>query len=187
SAVKDRDNAMTDQTIPIMGLRDLFGVEVDQFQCYQPPSRDRNALKFEDGASVPVNVFAESLQPKGAKVLAVWDRDYMSGVPACTENRSGKGRAVYYGSFFNLDSARYLMRRYATANDLRPLFNDFPQAVEVTRRTKGRDNYYFILNHAGQSVALKVGTGFFDLIEGKDSPASFTLAPYGFKVLRKND
>ena len=66
TAVKDRDNTMTDQTIPIMGLRDLFGVEVDSFECYQPPSRDRNALKFADGASLPVHVFAESLKPLGA-------------------------------------------------------------------------------------------------------------------------
>ncbi len=187
SAVKDRDNTMTEQTVPIMGLRDLFGVEVGLFQCYQPPSRDRNALKFEDGPSVPVNVFAESLEPKGAKVLAVWDRDFMRGAPACTENRVREGRAVYYGSFFSLDSARYLMRRYASANNLRPLFTDFPREVEVTRRTKGRDNFYFILNHASESVALKVGGGYFDLIESKDSPASFTLAPYGYKVLRKSD
>jgi len=176
SAVKDRDNTMT-----------VFGVEVGLFQCYQPPSRDRNALKFEDGPSVPVNVFAESLEPKGAKVLAVWDRDFMRGAPACTENRVRAGRAVYYGSFFSLDSARYLMRRYASANNLRPLFTDFPREVEVTRRTKGRDNFYFILNHASESVALKVGDGYFDLIESKDSPASFTLAPYGYKVLRKSD
>ncbi len=186
-AVKDRDNTMTDQTIPIMGMRDLFGIEVDSFQCYQPPSRERNALRFEDGTSVPVNVFAESLKPKHAKVLAAWDRDFMRGVPACTENRTGEGRAIYYGSFFNLDSARYLLRRYANELNLRPLFTDFPREVEVTRRTKGRDNYYFILNHASESVTLKVGGGYFDLLEDRDAPASFTLPPYGYKVLRKRD
>lgn len=75
----------------------------------------------------------------------------------------------------------------SSANNLRPLFTDFPADVEVTRRTKGRDNYYFILNHASEGVLLKVGSGYFDLIESKDSPASFTLAPYGYKVLRKRD
>lgn len=186
SAVKDRDNAMTDQTIPIMGMRELFGVEVDSFNCYQPPSRDRNALKFEEETSVPVNVFAESLKPTGAKVLATWDRDALRGVPACTENRAGKGRAVYYGSFFNLDSARYLMQRYASEQNLKPLFTGFPPQIEVTRRTKGRYNYYFILNHANESVALKIEAGYFDLLEGRDAAASFTLPSYGYKVLRKD-
>ena len=48
SAVKDRDNGMTDQTIPIL-VRELFGVEVENFQCYPAPSRDKNALLFQDG------------------------------------------------------------------------------------------------------------------------------------------
>src|SRR5262249_46705389 len=39
SAIKDRDNAFTAATIPIAGLTNLFGVELDSFQTYQPPSR----------------------------------------------------------------------------------------------------------------------------------------------------
>jgi len=187
SAVKDRDNVMTDQTIPIMGMSDLFGVEVDSFQCYQPPSRDRNSVKFQDGTQMPIHDFAESLKPKGAKAIAHWDRDFMSGVAACTENSVGRGRAIYYGSFFNMESARYLLKRYTKEQKLRPLFENFPSEVEVTRRTKGRGNYYFILNHSTESVPLNVGSGYFDLLEGKDSPSSFMLQPLGYKVLRKRD
>lgn len=187
SAVKNRDNTMTGQTIPIMGMRELFGVEVDSFECYQPPSGERNALKFEDGVSVPVNVFAENLKTNGAKVIATWDRDYLRGVPACTENRAGRGRAVYYGSFFNLDAARYLLKRYAAEQNLRPLFANFPREIEVTRRTKGHDNYYFILNHAGESVPLTIGDGYFDMLESRDAPANITLPPFGYKVLRKRN
>jgi beta-galactosidase len=187
SAVKDRDNTMTDQTIPIMGMRELFGVEVDAFHCYQPPSRDRNAIKFQDGASVPIHVFAESLQPKGAQVIAAWEQDFMQGIPACTENRAGKGKAIYYGSFFNIESARYLLRRYANEQNLRPLFPGFPVSIEVTRRTKGRDNYYFILNHGDESVPLKIGDGYFDLLEGKAAATEFTLPAFGYKVLKKTE
>src|SRR5262249_23091740 len=139
-AVKNRDNAMTDQTIPIM-LNDLFGIEIESFQCYQPPSHDKNAIKFGDGASVPVNVFAETLKVNKAAVIGTWDRDSMRGAAACTENRAGKGKAVYYGSFFNLDSARYLMQRYAAEQQLRPVLPGVPKDVEVTRRTKGSANY----------------------------------------------
>src|ERR1044072_4960341 len=185
SAVKDRDNTMTEQTLPIMGLRDLFGVEIDSFYCYQPPSRDRNAIKFQDETSVPIHVFTESLQPKGAKVIATWERDFMQGTAACTENRAGKGKAIYYGSFFNLEAARYLLRRYAGEQQLRPLFADFPAAIEVTRRTRGRDNFYFILNHSTESVPLQIGEGYVDLLEGKAVATSFTLPALGYKVLRK--
>jgi beta-galactosidase len=187
SAVKDRDNTMTEQTIPIMGLKDLFGVEVDSFQTYQSPSRNKNALKFQDGASLPVHVFAESLLAKTAKVIATWDNDYLRGQAAATENQSGKGKAVYYGSFFNYDAARYLLKRYADEQKLQPLFANFPAHIEVTRRSKAGKSYYFILNHSTETATLTIGEGFWDLLEGKDAPASFSLAPFGYKVLRKQN
>lgn len=190
SAVKDRDNAMTDQTIPIEGLTELFGVEVDSFQVYQPPSAAKNSLKFGPTGltmpqSVPVNVFADVLKPRGADVIATWERDFMAGRPAATERRSGKGLAVYYGSFFNLDSARYLLARYAAVHRLKPLIAGLPAGVEVTRRTKGRSNYYFILNHADEAVTVSPGAGYFDLIAGRESPPTLTLKPFEYRVLRK--
>jgi beta-galactosidase len=130
-------------------------------------------------------VFADLLKPRGASVVAVWDRDYMQGVPAAAENRSGRGKAVYYGSFFNLDSARHLISRYAREHNLKPLFTDFPKEIEVTRRTKNRNNYYFILNHSSDSITLNPGSGYFDLIAGRYSAASFTLKPFEYKVLKK--
>src|SRR5581483_6395523 len=183
--VKDRDNAMTDQTVPIMGLKDLFGIEVDSWQTYQPPSREKNSLRFEDGAEIPVHVFAERLKVAGAQVIATWGRDFLRGLPAVSENRRGRGRAVYYGSFFNLDAARHLLSRYAGQQNLRPLFADFPKEIEVTRRTKGEKNFYFILNHGDQSVTLNVGSGYYDLLEDRTSPAGITLPPFGYKVLRR--
>lgn len=186
SAVKDRDNAMTDQTIPVEGLTHLFGAEVDSFQVYQPPSAGKNALIFREGGSkTPVNVFADVLKPRGAGVIAVWERDFMQGLPAATENRSGRGKAVYYGSFFNLESARHLISRYAREHALKPLFTDFPKEIEVTRRTKGRSNYYFILNHSGGSVTVSPGGGYFDLIAGREAATVLTLKPYEYRVLKR--
>lgn len=187
SAVKDRDNAMTEQTLPIEGLKDLFGTEVDSFQSYQPPSATKNALRFTEGGAslVPVNVFAELLKPRGASVVAVWDRDFMRGLPAATENRSGRGKAVYYGSYFNLEAARHLLSKYTREHNLKPLFTDFPKEIEVTRRTKGQHNYYFILNHSGEGVTVSPGRGYLDLITGRASAEVFTLAPFGYKVLKK--
>lgn len=186
SAVKDRDNTYTDQTIPIMGMRELFGVEVDSFQTYQPPSKDKNLLKFDDGGSVSVHVFADILKTTGAKVVAVWDVDFLKGKPAVTENKSGKGKAVYYGSLFNAEAARYLLKRYANEQKIQPLLTGFPPEIEVTRRTKGKSEYYFILNHKNENVPLKIGSGFYDLLEDKNAPVNFTLPPFGYKVLRKS-
>ncbi len=183
SAVKTRDNAMTDKTIPIM-LDDLFGVEIESFQCYQQPSREKNSIKFGEEAMAPVNVFADILKPKTATVIATWDRDFMKGAAACSENRAGKGKAVYYGSFFNLESARLLLGRYAAEQHLKPLFTGFPKEVEVTRRTKRGSDYYFILNHSAEDVTITPGSGYLDMLAGVQAPETITLKGFEYRVLR---
>jgi len=184
SAAKDRDNAVTSTVKPSL-LDRLFGVEVEDFMCYQPPSKGKNAVRFKDGEMAPVNVFADVLKiAPGTNVVATWARDYMQGGPACTERKAGKGRAVYYASYFNLESARELMRRFAAQYGLKPLLAGVPREVEVTRRTKGKTEYYFVLNHEDKPVIVKPGGGYFDLLARKQAPAEFTLKPFEYKVLR---
>ncbi len=184
SAVKDRDNGMTAGVKPIL-VNDLFGVEVEDSQCYQPPSKAKNAVRFEDGHAIPIHVFADVLKAeKGTEVLATWNGDYMKGTPACTSRKVGKGSAVYYASFFNLESARYLIRRYAEEYGLKPLLAGVPHMVEVTRRTRGNTNYYFVLNHEDETVSVKPGPGYYDMLAGAPAPAQFVLKPFEYKVLR---
>jgi beta-galactosidase len=175
---------MTDCTPPLW-LTDLFGVERQEYFAYQPPSADKNALRFDAKAAVPVHVMAEVLKPTTAHVVASWDRDYQKGLPAVTENGAGKGKAVYYGSLFNLEAARYLMGRYSKEQDVRPLLTGVPAAVEVTRRTRDGTDYYFILNHANERAIVAPGGGFIDLIEGTPAPVRFTLDAFAYRVLKR--
>ena len=184
SAIKNRDNAFTFATIPI-GLTNVFGVELDSFQTYQPPSRTNNSLTFDDHNAIPVNVFAEVVHPDTARVIARWSRDYLKDSPAATEQSFGKGRAVYYGSLFNLESARYLIERYAHEMGLKPLLADVPEQVEVTCRTKGATDFYFLLNHGDSPATVTVGGGFKDVLTGKDSTETITLPPFGYEVLKR--
>jgi beta-galactosidase len=184
SAIKDRDNAFTDAIIPI-GLTDVFGVELDSFQTYQPPSGAHNAIRFEDGSTPPVCVFAELLHPTTAQVIGRWEGDYLKDSPAATEQSFGKGRAVYYGSLFNVDAARYLIRRYAGGCGLKPLLADVPDQVEVTCRTKGGMDFYFLLNHGDSPAEVTVGDGFTDLLTGNTATVSLMLAPFDYRVLKR--
>jgi beta-galactosidase len=184
SAIKDRDNAFTTATIPI-GLTNLFGVALDSFQTYSPPSGTGNTVRSDDGSALPVLVFAEVLRPLTARVIGRWDRDYFKDLPAATEQVFGKGKAVYYGSLFNLDSARYLLKRYAGEIGLKPLLTDGPAQVEVTCRTKGATDFYFLLNHGGSPATVYVGDGFNDVLTGEAMPANLILDAYGYRVLKR--
>jgi beta-galactosidase len=184
SAIKDRDNAFTSATIPI-GLTNVFGVELDSFQTYQPPSATNNALRFDDGSALRVNVFAELLRPTTARVLGRWERDYLKDSPAATEQAFGKGKAIYYGSLFTVDAARYLIKRYAGQIGIKPLVTDGPEQIEVTRRTKGETDFYFVLNHGDSPRSVNMGDGFIDVLTGEAASASLTLAPFGYHVLKR--
>jgi beta-galactosidase len=184
SAIKDKDNAFTAFTIPI-GLTNLFGIELDSFQTYQPPSHDKNAVRFSDGGEAPIRVFAETLHPTTARVVGRWERDYIKESPAVTEQQFGKGKAVYYGSLFNLEAGRYLIKHYAAELGLKPLVAEAPEQVEVTRRTKGKTEFYFLLNHGESEATVNVGEGFRDVLTGEAVTTSLTLPGFGYRVLRK--
>src|SRR6267142_2180596 len=184
SAIKDQDNAFTASTIPI-GLTNVFGVELDSFQTYQPPSATNNAIHFDDGSVPPVQVFAEVLHSTTARVIGRWERDYLKDSPAAAEHPFGKGKAIYYGSLFNLDAARYLLKRYTVEIGLKPLLADAPDQVEVTCRAKGRNDFYFLLNHGESPANINVGGGFSDVLAGGPAATNFTLPPFGYRVLKR--
>jgi len=183
SAVKNRANAMTDLLKPIL-LTDLFGVEVTDIQCYQPPSLKKNAIRFEDSNRSPGQRLRRRSEGHPGHAHRHLDRDYMKGSPAVTENKYGKGTAVYYASFFNLERPppdAALHRRVWTQAGCSPAS---PRDIEVTRRTKGKP-YYFVLNHDDESVAIRPGPGYFDLLENAPAPAAMILKPFEYKLLRK--
>jgi beta-galactosidase len=183
SAIKNRDNAFTALAIPIH-LTNVFGVELESFQTYQPSAKAKNVLRFDDGIMLPVLVFAELLHPTTARVIGRWERDYFKDSPAATEQQFGKGKAIYYGSLFNDSAAHYLMKRYAAEIGLKPLLTDGPNQVEVTRRTKGRTDFYFLLNHGDSQTTVNLGDVFTDVIADEAAAAELTLAPFGYRVLK---
>jgi beta-galactosidase len=134
---------------------------------------------------VPVHVFADALKAKNADVLASWESDFLEGAPACTERRNGKGRALYYGSFLNLDAARYLMKRLTVDCGLSPLLSGVPASVEVTCRSAGDSRFYFLLNHTDAPVTVQTGAGLYDMLKAEPFPPRYTLKPFAYKVLKQ--
>jgi len=184
SALKDRDNAML-AGAPPGELRALFGVEVASFQTYQPPSSGQNAARFTEGGAAAIRVFAEALAPQTARAIAHWQQDHLAGEPAATERQAGRGKAVYYGSLFNADSARLLMKRYADEQGVRPLLTGLPAVVEVTRRRTPDTEFYFLLNHGADAVSTPIGGGFVDVLTGSTPADTLRLDAFGYRVLKR--
>ena len=184
SALMDRDNALIDQPRPAM-LSELFGVEVKATQTYSSATLPKNRIRLLDGTEIPVEALADEVSPKDATVIGTWSGDFLQGSAAFTERSAGKGKAVYYGSLLNLTAARVLTERFATEEGLRPLLTGMPKEVEVTCRTKGSTDYFFVLNHENHDVRVNPGAGYFDLLQQKPASEGSTLGPYQYTVLRK--
>ena len=185
TAIKNRDNVMTDQVFPAY-VYDLFGVERDFFTCYETPSASKNSIQFDDGSSVPVHIFADGLLLKGAASIAAWQSDSFAGTPAVTEHHVKKGKAVYYASFFNDKSARYLLERYTEELGLKPIIKNISEDIEVTRRTKGQSDYTFILNHSNEVRTIQLDSEYTDMLTEKHVSDSLTLDAFGVFVLKSN-
>lgn len=184
SALKDRDNALVGEPRPAM-LSDLFGVQVESTQIYSSSQSVGNSVRISKGEAIPVEILAESLKTNGASTAGTWEADFLRGSPAYTEKTVGNGTAIYYGSVISLQAARSLLARYAAEKKVEPVLTGIPREVEVTRRTKGDTDYFFVLNHEDHDVQLNPGPGYFDLLRKKPAPSAFPLGAFQYTVLKK--
>lgn len=184
TGLKNRDNILYEQKYPA-NLCDLFGIERDYFHRYASPSKEKNNLLFHSGESVPVYILAEVLKLEGAKPVATWEHDYLKGLPAVTEHKYGKGKAVYYASFFNYESAPVLLKKYTRELGLKPFFKNLPDCVEVTCREKDGDEYFFLLNHSKYPVTIDLEEKMFNMFTSKNLKGSVNLNGYDVLLLKK--
>jgi beta-galactosidase len=75
------------------------------------------------------------------------------------------------------------VKRYEAG--IEPLLADVPEQVEVTRRTKGGKEFYFLLNHGDSPATVKSAEGFRDLLSGEPVAAAITVGPFGYRVISK--
>jgi beta-galactosidase len=154
---------------------------------------DPGELTFPlDHVKVPAGPAYEILQPRGAEVLATWNRradgapSAATGQPAMTAATVGDGKAYYLGTFLTPDNTPAVLDAVLASADIPPLAQAEP-LVEVTRRRDTRGAYTFVLNHYPRPAGvdgLPAGT---DLLTGAPSTGSLMLEPYGLAVIEQSD
>jgi beta-galactosidase len=183
SGVKGMDNEVTELRLPGL-LRELFGLSVEEY--------DSPAI----GVTIPLrsvepsNTLGEAVAEGWCDMLAFatatpllqYTEDYYAGRCAAAENRLGKGRAVYVGTFGNAALhdwlARYLLDAASIAPDIQP------EGIELRWRY-GRDDaaLLFVLNHAEVARSVSLPGTFTDLLDGSVLRGSAELPGRGVRVL----
>jgi len=126
----------------------------------------------------------ESLRLHGAEAIATFRGGRMSGKPAVTRNRHGKGWVFYVGTDSG-DAAFYdaLARAAGAAGNLSPLIAA-PYGVEVVSRENSETTFYFLLNIT--EIAhndIQLPRPMDDLITGQPSVTKVSLGPLEVAVL----
>lgn len=159
SGIKDKNNHYYRESFPGM-LRDLAGIVIEDFTVL--PDDYEQGIDFGNKVVKPEQ-FVEMIRTETAESLATYTKRYYKGVPAVTENSYGKGKVVYYGSFFNEESFSKVINLYTNELSDHP-FVSIPEMVEVVKIKYEEKFYYVLLNFSDSSVKVNLDKEYINLL-----------------------
>lgn len=167
-----------------LGLTDLFGLEVVEFDALPPGEENHLTFKgsFPTSHLHSARLWCDVIEPKDCQVLATYSKDFYAGKPAMTLNTYGLGKAIYIGTmsqhFFYHDLVAWLRQLC----NLHPLLK-VPENVEVSMRQGDGVKVYFLLNHQTSSVRVQFYKPMHDFLTGTTFTGTYDLPPRGVLVL----
>ena len=170
------------------GLSELTGISMEEIDPLYPA--DRNAaevrLSPETEGLAPryeIRDYTEVSHPAGAAVLAVYESDFVRGLPALTVNRFGKGKVYYVAAVFEDGFYRDFYRKIAADLALRPLEIDLPEGVFLSVRQLEEDTpCYIFQNFNSEDISVPLPRPLRSLESG-ETAERLTLPGYGSAFL----
>lgn len=160
----------------------LTGTDIAEY-TFISPDAEKIYIDWE-GTQLEANVFIDMLNPVGenAKLLASYESDYYAGEGALVCNQYGKGKAYYYGSAFNEESARIFLEELDVDTPYNDIIN-VPKTCEIAVRVKEGKRYLFVLNYMKEPAEVKVKKESIDLYTNEKVVGDVRLDGYGTMVL----
>jgi beta-galactosidase len=163
-------------------FRRLLGVRIGEFGALA--DRQELEVEFAGGERGRSDLWADPIELEGAEAIATYAAGPLSGRPALTRNRLGKGTAYYVGTRLGSEAMNTFLAGILDEQALRPSLNA-PAGVEVVRRSADARSYVFILNHSEDPVEVKLDRPLEDLLTQKRIPKILSLEPYGLAILHE--
>jgi len=179
TGVKDRCDTVPERPLPAW-LDELAGVEVTDFASLL----DQREVRFAGVDGVPHGSFYgwyEELEPKGARVLALYEEGDFAETPAVTSHAVGTGRAVYLAGAAGVDTLRGLYAAVAAEAGL--TVAEPPDGVELVPLREG--GLLVVLNHADEERTVALDGSRRDLVTGAAHDGAVRLPPFGVAVLER--
>ena len=157
-------------------LRETLGIWIEEVDALMDGERNRFSL---DGGTYECLDLCDLIHAETARVIGTYSSDFYAGEPCVTRNDFGDGAAYYFAT---RPEEKALDAFYRIAFDragVKPLVENLPAGVQVTRR----GDALFVMNFSGgpAKVDLPEGT---DLLTGEKAGGETELATYGIRVLK---
>ncbi len=166
------------------GLKEVFGIWNEELDVLYPGEavkvRDCNGSQYSGGS------LCELIHAQGAEVLARYDSEFYAGMPACTVNSYGKGKA-YYQAFRDDGSFRAAMLGdILNALDIHgEISQPMPEGVTNITRTDGENIYLFVQNFTENPVQIKLDYTYADMESGS-LVTEATVPGFGIHILKRS-
>lgn len=182
SAYKDISGLCVMENLPGQ-IAKLTGTDIPEFS-FIAPDAGRVTVDW-DGTELEANVFTDLLDAsgEGAKLEAVYSSDYYAGSGALVSNALGQGKAWYYGSAFNVDSARVFLEKLGVASP----YGDWitlPATCELAVRAKDGVSYLFVLNYEKTAAEIELKQAGVNLYTGQKVSGKLQLGAYETIVIK---
>jgi beta-galactosidase len=180
AGVRDRCNVTPERPLPAW-LDELAGVERTDIASLL----DGRELRVVGVDGIPDGSFrgwAEELQPKGARALALYADGDFAETTAIASHAVGKGRVVYLGGAATIETLLGLYGVLAAEAGLRQL--ELPLGLEaLPLRRNGGDELLLLLNHADEERVVSLEGTRRDLVAETTCDGLMRLAPFGVALL----
>jgi len=179
---RDMNNKVVSETPPGI-LQELCGVTVEEYgRCNDLKNRPLH-IRF-DSDDITIQSWYEVLKPKTAQVIATWRGRHLDSMPAITSNSMGSGKVIYVGTYLTEQLVAHALPLWLEYAQLKPLWSDVPDGVEVVVREDDDKKLWFFINHSDDQVSIKNSPEGIDLISGAKSGGCLTMDRNGVAVIR---
>ncbi|HVN16889.1 MAG TPA: beta-galactosidase [Anaerolineales bacterium] len=162
-------------------FRKILGMWVEEFVPYSPIQT--NQIEEKDGRRFACKYWSDVIRLEGAEALAHYCEDYFTQTPAVTRHHFGNGLSYYLGTSLNREGLSWLIDQICVDAGL--LYShDLPEGVEITRRSDGTHDWFFILNYAEEDVKVTLPANGVNLITGLEAKQSLQLGPNEIAVIQ---
>ena len=165
-------------------LRELFGIWNEDIDGLTPDVHQ--TIRFK-GREWNVSGFAEYLHAEGAEVLGTYGSEFYAGTPAVTVKRyDGNGKAVYIGARTGLDFLRELYADLMKEAGVKPVLENLPPEVRVSRRFGKNETFFFLLNMSDREISFELPFAMTDIWNGKTEPQKHLTLPAAGSTVMSN-